>query len=219
MSVADNAHMAWDTWFGYFWLSLLSSLAPGPAVLFVVAQGLRCGVWRSVGASLGILLANACFFVLAGFGVGALLQSQPVLYAILRWGGVLFVAWLGVQCLRSRGLSLPRGKLEQAGALSSFGALLWRGFVLQFANPKALIFFGALLPPFLDIQSTAWPIGWQVFVLGATSLVEEFFVLLGYGWLSGAASARLQNPNFAQWLDRVAGGMLLTIAAWVVWRG
>jgi threonine/homoserine/homoserine lactone efflux protein len=208
-----------DTWFAFFWLALVSSLAPGPAVLFVVAQALRCGAMRAVGATLGILTANACFFALAGCGVGALLQAQPLLYGILRWSGVLFVAWLGMQCLRSRGLANARGADDPTTALPSFAALLRRGFVLQFANPKALIFFGTLLPPFLAVGHDAWPIGWQVFVLGVTSVVPEFFVLLGYGWLSGAANTRLQSAHWVLWLDRIVGVMLLGVAGWVALRG
>lgn len=210
-----------DTWVAFFWLALVSSLAPGPAVLLVVAHALRCGAWRATGATLGILSANACFFALAGCGVGALLQANPMLYEFLRWGGVALVAWLGVQCLRSRGLAAARGAVETTdhGAGPTFAALYGRGFLLQFANPKALIFFTTLLPPFLAVGPNAWPLPWQVLALGVTSVVPEFFVLLGYALLSGALHTRLQSPTWVQWLDRTVGVMLLLVAGWVALRG
>src|SRR5262245_46582330 len=111
--------MAWDTWLWFFVTELVLSLTPGPAVRFVIAQGLRCGAWRAFGASLGILLANALWFLLSALGLGAVLLALPSLLAVLRWAGAAYVAWLGVQGLRSRG-HVAATHADAAGAQPTF---------------------------------------------------------------------------------------------------
>ena len=80
------------------------------------------------------------------------------------------------------------------------------GFVLQVANPKALVFFTALLPQFID---PARSMAWQVLILGVTSVVIEFFVLLAYGAAAGRATAVASRPKFQTIANRLAGAMLV----------
>ena len=80
------------------------------------------------------------------------------------------------------------------------------GFVLQVANPKALVFFVALLPQFIDANRSV--VG-QVLVLGVTSVVSEFFVLLAYAAAAGRASALAGRPRFRTLANRLAGSMLI----------
>jgi homoserine/homoserine lactone efflux protein len=84
--------------------------------------------------------------------------------------------------------------------------LIARGFAVQAANPKALVFFTALLPQFIDpVGSLAFQVG----VLGATSVVIEFVVLAGYGVLAGRAARVAETPPVAAWLERAAGVLLI----------
>jgi homoserine/homoserine lactone efflux protein len=80
------------------------------------------------------------------------------------------------------------------------------GFVLQTSNPKALVFFVALLPQFIDARG---PVAWQVLVLGVTSVVIEFVVLLAYGAAAGRATRLAARPRFRTLADRVAGSLLI----------
>jgi homoserine/homoserine lactone efflux protein len=207
--------MAWDVWLLFLGTELVLSCVPGPAVLFVIAQGLRWGARRSLGASLGILAANACCFALSALGIGALLAARPSLLALLRWAGAAYVAWLGAAALCSRGAVAIAGAAASAPPTALL--LLRRGAQLQFANPKALLFFAAILPGFVDPRLAFAP--WQqVLVLGVTSVLAEFGVLAGYGALAARASARLQRPGFARAFDRAAGAVLLAVAAWIALR-
>ncbi|HLQ39224.1 MAG TPA: LysE family translocator, partial [Planctomycetota bacterium] len=124
--------------------------------------------------------------------------------------------WLAARALRSHAaLAGPAVDLPPVQGRE----LLRRGFLLQIANPKALLFFAAILPPFVDLHSPpAWPPWLQVLVLGVTSVGSEFWVLLGYGCLAGAAAARVRSPTFVHWLDRVSGLLLLAVAVWVALR-
>jgi homoserine/homoserine lactone efflux protein len=79
-------------------------------------------------------------------------------------------------------------------------------FVLQTSNPKALVFFVALLPQFIDARG---PVAWQVLVLGVTSVVIEFVVLLAYGAAAGRATRLAARPRLRTLADRVAGSLLI----------
>src|SRR5205085_11985846 len=96
--------------------------------------------------------------------------------------------------------SLPAAR--RAGALHLFS----NGLILQLANPKALLFFTALLPQFIDSTE---PLGLQVAILAVTSVVIEFFVLFGYGALAGRASLLAKGPAMARWFDRASGSLLI----------
>ena len=203
------------TWLYFSWLAIVLSLSPGPAVLFVLGQGLRQGVVAALFATVGILGANVAYFTLSGFGLSAVLLGWPAVFAALKWSGVAYLAWLGVKALTSAG-----SRLTPTGAERETHAAVFRAaFLLQAGNPKALVFFTSILPPFLATGPEAWSPGWQIGVLGATSVCAEFVVLAGYGCLAQAVSHRFADPRVARWLDRMAGTMLLGVAVWVACRG
>jgi homoserine/homoserine lactone efflux protein len=91
-----------------------------------------------------------------------------------------------------------------------------RGFALQVANPKALIFFVALLPQFLDVSR---PIASQMAILGVTSVVIEFVVLAGYGYLAARALRLARQPRFVALTNQVSGGMLILAGTGIALSG
>jgi homoserine/homoserine lactone efflux protein len=207
--------MPLPTWLYFLWVSIVLALSPGPAVLFVVSHGLRSGVGASVLATLGVLAANSFYFALSGLGLSAVLLGAPAVFAVLKWLGVAYLTWLGSKALASAGGAL---RADAAASALRGRQVLRAGFLLQAANPKALVFFASILPSFVHTGAAAWPIGWQILVLGITSTVSEFFVLLCYGYLAEAASRRFRDPRFARWLDRASGLLLLGVAVWVALR-
>lgn len=86
------------------------------------------------------------------------------------------------------------------------GRLFVDGLIVQLSNPKAIVFFSALLPQFIDPRN---PVVEQVAILGVTSAVIEFFVLLGYGLAAGHASMFARRPRYTVWTNRIAGVFLI----------
>jgi len=79
--------------------------------------------------------------------------------------------------------------------------------LLQLANPKAILFFTALLPQFVEPAHAVAP---QIFVLAVTSITSEFFVLAAYGWLGARGGALvLARPQLARVTDAAAGSCLI----------
>jgi threonine/homoserine/homoserine lactone efflux protein len=189
-------------------------LTPGPAVLFVVSQALGYGAARSLWANLGILTANALYFFLSALGLGAVLLASQKVFLIIKWGGALYLIFLGLKTFLGKEDPLAAPREAEEGSVGT--KLLARGVVLQAANPKSLIFFTALLPQFLDPGGS---IGWQVLILGISSVVVEFFVLACYGIFAGKAAGLARQPRYALLTRRLAGACLVVAGASVALTG
>jgi len=189
-------------------------LTPGPAVLFVISHGLARGGTASLWANLGILSGNTFYFLLSALGLGAMLLASHDLFSIIRYAGAAYLTFLGIQTIRGAGLAVND---TAAAERAQSGWRIWaRGFALQVANPKALIFFVALLPQFIDARR---PIAPQVAILAATSVLIEFVVLGGYGYLAGRGSALAQQPRFVKQTNLASGVMLIVAGAGVAAAG
>jgi threonine/homoserine/homoserine lactone efflux protein len=194
--------MTFETWALFAITETALSITPGPAVLLVLSQGLTRGTGPSVYASLGILTGNACYFALSATGLGAVLLASYEVFSAIRWLGAAYLVWLGISAFRGTSAVLAVGAGAATSPLRTWG----NGFVLQASNPKALVFFVALLPQFIDPHGSVLV---QVAILGVTSVILEFCVLLAYGALAGRLTAVAARPRFQTLANRVAGSLLV----------
>jgi threonine/homoserine/homoserine lactone efflux protein len=198
----------WDTYWLYVLTEIALSLAPGPAVMLVIAYGLTQGARRSVPASLGILSANGVYFALSATGLGALLVTSKAFFNAVRWAGAAYLAALALRTIFGRPSPLTVSNPDLRSG--SWRAIYLSGLTLQLANPKTLIFFVAILPQFVD---PTLPIGVQMLWLAAGSVIPEFFILLGYGYLASRAARAAADARFARATERIAGALVLGAAA------
>jgi len=186
----------------------LMSLTPGPAVLLVISQSVRTGFWSSVSGVIGILAGNTLYFVLSAFGLGALLVASGRLFQVLKWAGVIYLMGLGLKMLFSP--SRPDEDPSETGSDRRRRSLMPKpaaqGLITQLSNPRAIIFFTALLPQFVTPGGN---VTGQLVTLGIVSIAVEFPVLLFYGWAGGAGARLLAKGHFPLFLDRIAGGFLI----------
>lgn len=204
--------MSWQLWWMYLVTETVLSLSPGPAVLFVISQGLRVGGWRGLWAAAGIVSANVIWFALSAVGIGAAILAAGNWFVAVKWAGAGYLVYLAIRGLLGRsGLAggpdgeepLPRASLR-----------LWmRGVILQLTNPKALVFFVALLPQFIVPSK---PIGPQIVILGATSILAEFPILAVYAALAGRANRLAHEHRFARVMDVLAAVLLISAAVGVL---
>jgi homoserine/homoserine lactone efflux protein len=215
-----DAEMTFETWLLFLVMETALSLSPGPAVFYVVSQGIRAFP-RAVPATLGILSANACYFALSATSLGALIAASARFFTIAKWAGAAYLIYLGIKSLRSAAAShsiVLTGTATPGETGAPDRRQIYLGaLTLQLSNPKALLFFLALLPQFIDTQRAVAP---QMLILAATSMLPECCILLAYGWLAhGAAHASARfgvTRSMNQWLAWVEGVGLLGCATLVL---
>lgn len=198
--------MSFDAWLLFCATETVLCFTPGPAVLLVVSQVLTRDARAGLGAASGVLLANAVYLALSAMGVGAILVTSWELFVSIKWLGAAYLIWLGARMLLVR----PTGEATAANATDLRSASQTRrsvlhGFVTQGANPKALLFFVALLPQFVN---PAGSVAQQFLILGASSIAIEFLALGLYVVACRRARRYVGRPHFAGALNR-AGGLLL----------
>jgi homoserine/homoserine lactone efflux protein len=200
-------------WFFFVVTEAVLCLTPGPAVLFIVSCGLARGGRTALWGNAGILSANTFYFVVSAFGLGAVLLGSHELFTILKYAGAAYLVWLGIRTIRGAGLAITTAPSQPAG---HGWHMLARGFVLQAANPKALLFFVALLPQFIDVHQAIAP---QVVILAVTSAAVEFVILAGYGYFAGRAASLARDARFVTATNRTSGGLLVATGTLLALNG
>lgn len=182
----------------------LLSMTPGPAVLLVISQGMKFGFASSIRGTLGILTGNAIYFALSAAGLGALLIASATLFEVIRWVGVAYLVYVGIRMLISKADAeiIVDRSISYRRSLRLFS----QGLITQLSNPKAIVFFTALLPQFISPGNQVFQ---QFLVLGITSIVVEFPILLVYGLIAERGVHLIPKGRLSAVPDRVAGAFLI----------
>lgn len=194
-----------DTWLTYLGVILLFMSTPGPSHLLMISVGMNNSFKRSLATAAGDLSANVIQMCLAAFGLAAVLMSSQYGFLVIKWVGVTYLAWMGLRQILASFKNKSGAKVVPKRSLSQ----LWTtGFVTSAANPKAVVFFAALFPQFID---SSLPLTGQLLVLGSTYLVVDGLFLSFYAKASGWLVHKLSKPGRV-WLDRISGGGLIGCA-------
>jgi threonine/homoserine/homoserine lactone efflux protein len=185
--------------------AFIIELTPGPNMTYLaivsVSHGWRAGFATVAGVALGLAVVGA----IAAFGVAALIQSSDSLYEALRWAGVIYLFWLAYEGWRGG---------EDGSSPRNDGANFLRGLITNLLNPKAAVFYVAVLPNFIDPGK---PVLIQTLILSAVyvtiaTAVHCMIVLLG-----GALEPLLTNPARETLIRRVLSALLALVAIWFAW--
>jgi threonine/homoserine/homoserine lactone efflux protein len=154
-------------------LSYALIVVPGPNVLFVVSRSLQLGRLPGVAAVIGGQFGVYVQVIAVALGIGALVQRSVAVFTIIKLAGAAYLIFLGVQAIRHR-RSLA-AVLDGPARQASTSRMMRDGFIVGLTNPKAIVFFAAVLPQF--INRTAGHVPVQLLVLGglfvAIALVSD----------------------------------------------
>jgi threonine/homoserine/homoserine lactone efflux protein len=193
-------------------VALAAIATPGPTVLLALSNGSRRGVRGALPGILGAVLSD---FVLVGavaLGLGALLAASEFWFSMLKWVGAVYLAWLGIRMLRSKGGSFdaPRAEAgEPATGTNGDGRKVFlKSFLVAVTNPKGYLFCSALMPQFIDPAAAQ---GMQYAIIAVLFALLDASVMLVYAFV-GARAMRLLTAAAGRWIDRTCGAMLLALA-------
>jgi threonine/homoserine/homoserine lactone efflux protein len=196
----------------YIGVMAAMAVTPGPANVFAIATGVERGWRAALTAVLGMNAATFVWFVGAAIGLAALVAAFPLAFRVLAIGGALYVGWLGVQALwagfRGDGYSGKRGRTAPGSAFVA-------GFSVQISNPKAVLFFTAVLPPFIDPASPSGP---QLATFATVTFALDAAAMSAYGVGGAALSRAFAVPRFRRGFSILVSLLLLGAAALIVLR-
>ena len=181
--------MTTDIWFLYVGTVLVFMIMPGPSHLLMLSVSMSNGFRRSLATAAGDLTANGIQIVLAGLGLAAVVTSSQHGLAVLKWAGVTYLVWVGFRQILASFKNSNESKEAPAASLQ----MLWfRGFITSASNPKAVVFFAALFPQFLDPQHSLVT---QIAILGATYIAIDGCFLASYGMGASWLAQRIRSHH------------------------
>jgi len=180
------------------------NLTPGADMMFCLAQGLKGGARPAVFAAAGISAGGMINVLLAGLGIGALVDAHPGLFEAIRWGGVAYLVVLAIRAVRA-----PVG-VTQSTAVSPRRAFR-DAMVVSVTNPKVILFILAFLPQFVD-PGRGSVLG-QFVVLGAAFSLTGFCVNAGVGFMSGGIGRVLvRSPAIGRTMGLASAAVFCLLA-------
>lgn len=190
----------------------IAIVSPGPATLLAVrngsAFGLRAALWSSLGNVSGLFCVSATTLL----GLGVLLKSSALLFAAVKTLGALYLFYLGLRQLFAHSTNAANAGLDPSTSATVPAALrLYReAFLVATTNPKAILFFTALFPQFIDARA---PLLAQFLILTGIFMAISFLSLLSYAFVAKRARHFFVQPLFARWGKRLVGTVFIAFGA------
>jgi len=197
--------MEFHDWLLYLAASIGLSLSPGPNGLLALTHGALHGRRKALFTISGGVLGFVTVIALSMFGIGALLQASIVWLTVLKWVGGAYLIWLGIQVWRAPPMDV---RLTEASDGRPGWSLFKDGLLSAVTNPKALLFFAAFLPQFIDPHRNLFV---QFAVMAATFGTTEFFYELMVAHAAHRISGLLRRVG--RKFNRACGGIFIAIGA------
>lgn len=200
-------YMTTDSYFAFVLAALALALVPGPTVTVIIANslkhGTRAGLMNVLGTQVGVVI----WLGIAALGLGAAIQLMGVWFVLLRYAGAAYLIWLAYKLLMSNGdLAVATDRARPRGSF------FLQGFVVIMSNPKMLVLFGALIPPFIPAGADVMR---STLILGVTFMVIAAIGDTAYALAAGRAGTWLSRKRIRA-IEIISGSFLVGGAAWMV---
>jgi len=196
--------MPFSTWLTFFVASWLISLSPGPGALSCMASGLKYGWRKALWNIFGLITGIMVMMSLVAVGIGAVIAASVWAFTAIKWFGVAYLVWLGIQKWRDASAAPLEDRTRVDDG--SRHALFRQGFLVNISNPKGLVFMLAVLPQFIDPHAPQFV---QYVICGATLMFTDWVVMNGYTLFATKLLRYLQEPRHILWTNRIFGGLFV----------
>lgn len=197
--------MSFEIWLAYLATVLAFMITPGPSHLLMLSNSMTHGFRPSLATAAGDLTANALQMLAAGLGLAAILVTSQNALTIIKWAGVAYLIWMGFRMWRNA----SHAKTTAGAAPSASLKILWgQGFLTSAANPKAVVFFAALFPQFIDPNHPFIP---QFVALSVTYIIVDGTFLASYGISASWLASKLKG-NATVLVHRIGSVFLIGAA-------
>jgi threonine/homoserine/homoserine lactone efflux protein len=202
--------MSYESYFAFCIAAMALAFVPGPTVTVIIANSLRYGSRAGLMNVAGTQAGFVIWLGIAALGLGAAIKIMGTWFDVLRWAGAAYLVWLGIKMFLAKGdlaVAVDRARPR--------GSFFLQGFVVIMSNPKMLVLFGAMIPPFLSKDGNLMQ---QTLLLGFTFMAIAAVGDTLYALLAGKAGAWLSRSRIRA-IEIVSGICLTAGGVWIALRG
>ena len=201
--------MVIDSYLLYLNMSIIASISLGPSVLMAASNGINYGRKKALFGVFCHVSAMLILAIISASGLGFIVMASEHALTVLKYAGAAYLIYLGLRILSCKN---NRALANNNAVIPSKRILFKQSFSLGISNPKALIFFSALFPQFIQVGQPLLP---QFFILAGTSLINAFAFTFAYALLAYQCKGYLLRTMNSGWLDRITGGMFIGFAGFL----
>lgn len=195
-----------EIWLAYVVAAIVFSFAPGSGTVNSISNGMVYGWRKSLASIVGLQLGMAVHIILVGVGLGALVAQSALAFTLIKWIGVGYLVWLGIQKWREHSTLA----IEDVDKAVTSKCLFQRAVLVNLTNPKTIVFLVALFPQFIDTTQPQLP---QLLILGSTTLIIDAGVMLFYVCLASRFTGYIRSVTVMTRLNRIFGSMFIGCGA------
>ncbi|WP_299871258.1 LysE family translocator [uncultured Cocleimonas sp.] len=206
--------MGISSWLLFIAVAIAAVASPGPAILLAISNSIRFGLSKVLLSSLGNISGLFLLSLAAIFGLGAIIKTSTTLFLIVKVIGAGYLIYLGVKQWRTKSNFFDEATLQSSfEKRKSAKRHYLEGFFIAMTNPKAILFFTALFPQFLNTQES---LSIQFFIMTLTLMAMSFIALMTYGLLASKAKRWFAEGERTKWFNRVLGSVFISIGIGVL---
>ena len=184
----------------------ITSIIPGPSMLLALTHGMQYGARKTVISALGNVTATFIQALVSVVGLGTLLVASETAFEVIKWLGVGYLVYMGVTMVRSSSESSVDDDTGELIELSSPIKMYFQSFLVTAGNPKAIVFFGAVFPQFID---SSMPITPQAIILVSICALCAFCCFMVYAIGGQKASFLFSTNTVGVYVKRVIGSTFI----------
>jgi len=196
--------MEFTTWLAFFAASWAISISPGAGAVAAMSAGLNHGFQRGYITTVGLVLGIWTQIVVVGVGLGAVVTASSTAFLLIKWAGVAYLVWLGIQQWRAP--AVPLATKTEGETRQPVRTMIARAWVINALNPKGTVFLLAVVPQFLNL---AQPLAPQYLVIAATLGFTDLVVMGGYTALAAKVLRALKSESHLKAMNRVFGSLFV----------
>mgnify|MGYP003601098424 FL=1 len=188
--------MSFHVWFAFMLACWVISLSPGAGAIASMSSGLNYGFKHGYWNAIGLQLALIIQIMIVAAGVGVLFATTPWAFQVVKWFGVIYLLYLAYVQWTAPAQNIDiQTEQKNTPAL----VLVFKGFIVNMSNPKAIVFLLAVLPQFLDLNQPQWI---QYVIMAITMVVIDLMVMAAYTGLASKILRLLRSPRQQKYLNR-----------------
>ncbi len=195
--------MTFEIWLAFVAVVFVFAIVPGPTVIMVVSQAVSHGKGSVIPLVAGVLLGDFTAMTLSLLGLGAVLATSATLFLMLKWFGVAYLIYLGINAWYTKPEEYSGASVAQG---TSKFSMFKSSFLVTALNPKDIVFFVAFLPQFIDPASAALP---QLFILMLTFLSIIAVTVTSFALFAGSIRHKMQSYQARRRLNKASGSALV----------